>query len=415
MGSILLPISQMHVKLLTLALLVSAVTLSCSRVAGSERSGHVEVSSDGKWIAYKWEERRTSAVGPERATLAQAVSVCWASTETLVQTKTVRIGDWGVSKKDRSLFNETFFAFSPEGKRLAIVSPFGLLFVTLETGESQTCKLAQGYVSSLSWLGEDDVVYVEQVPQSDVRMERTVWRQGFDQLVDQRHLVYRDVSTYVGTLKTAQSEFWSPDGRYLLFQSGDGRDSVKVVLLDVSDGETTVVQESARCECASWERAAAYVFWLSRASGDKRLSAYLYDVSRRERSDLTQEWREAFGTASHYSTPHLERLWTPDNQFVVGNEMDVGGFLIRPRGWEVRLLGKALAKSASYPPAVRGQPANAVLMADLYPNEALVDYQGNMIGQLGSGGYSGWTILPDGTEAVSIHPGNSVVVAPLRQ
>ena len=117
--------------------------------------------------------------------------------------------------------------------------------------------------------------------------------------------------------------------------------------------------------------------------------------------------------------PDYDLLWTPDNLFLVGSNLDLGGYLIKPQPLEVRFLGKELQKSLkkseeTVPPYLRRQQSPGILIADLSPDEALIDYEGKIIQKLNTDGLFGWTVFPSGNEVVSVQIGNSINIKKLK-
>ncbi|MHC4713941.1 MAG: TolB-like translocation protein [Planctomycetota bacterium] len=400
-------------SLILTAICALIVFSACGDAQQMEMAGRIHVSPDGRWIAHFLEQDSSRGVGPETVTVKQVVSICWASPETPDEVNEVKVGEWGFAKREEDLSAATHLAFSPGGKRLVVVSPFGLLFVELATGRFSRCDLKGEFVGSVCWLDDETVAYTSYSGMRLGANKRTFWRQRFDEALSERAAVHQDsVAQEVSSVMDWPLEFWSPGGSHVLFADPSSR---APRLLTVESGTVRPLEEDANLIAVSWNHAGTHVFWIThfrdRPSGNEGFRAHLLDVEEGTVLDLTAELESL---SLKYSV-RLEPLWTPDDKYIVCNNIDSGGFLIRPTPWEVRALGKMLDKSGGLlVPGITGQPAAGVIIMDLYPNGAAVDYEGTILTEFGNGGYSGWTVLPGGERAVSVHPGNKVVVCGLR-
>jgi len=385
-----------------------------------EGCSRVQVSPDGNWTAYLWEDRRVVQRGPEWYTIQQVVSICCSSSATPEKTKIVKVAEWGRSKMHDPLKAQTHFAFSPQGSRLAVVHPEGLLIVTLASGESHRRHIQQGLVSSLAWIDEDTIGYVtyETLADEGGKTIRTFWRERVNQPADKPVVIHHDTDVRYPVSNQAvlyeadgwPQEFWSPDGKYAVFRGAIDTDAA--YLLDLATGNTRKLPGSGALEYATWSHDGRRVLWYAHAGAHNTYNAFLHTIHEWETVDLSGKFQEVFGTPVSYT--RIELLWTPDNQFLVGSNLGLGGYLIKPVPWEVRLIGKKLQQPGeAVPPYIRGQAVPGVLIASFAPDEAVVDYNGNILKKLGPGGVSGWTVLPGGEQAVSVGLGNRITVAPV--
>lgn len=205
-------------------------------------------------------------------------------------------------------------------------------------------------------------------------------------------------------------EFWSPDGQYVVF-CGQSKGEAAQLLLVARGQIQPLGPQNVTLKHAAWNRASSQLVLVSIVEY-QTYRVHLFDVAEGRLTDLAQECQRVFGV----SEPYLEPLWTADDRFLVGSNLELGGYLIQPTPFEVRLLGRNLQKPGRgdglrVPPYIRGQAAPGILVAQLAPNDAAVDYHGKVLKDLGSGGLSGWTVLPDGKRAVSVAPENKIVVA----
>ncbi|MHC4711837.1 MAG: hypothetical protein ACYTAN_01025 [Planctomycetota bacterium] len=377
-----------------------------------------QVSPDGKWIASVLVEDKTRAIGPEPVVVQQKASICWGPVTDGARVKRLTLGTWGQDKHGFQLDRRVHFAFSPESNWLAVVSPFGLKFIELATGYYQGYDLKDEKVTSLCWLDEETVGYATVPTQEPQREGRSFWRHRRGEA--NRSQIYRDDSYSSSRLASPEGwpqEFWSPDGRHVLMCMTPVGGPAH--LLSVSTGSRRALERDVGLVSASWNRAGTQVFWISHwldiGQNKEGFRAYLLDVRTDEVTDLTSSLQELRRGTQSYSFPRLEQLWTPDDAFIVGAGFGVGGYLIQPNPWHVRLLGIKLDRTGGrHPSDIRGQPAVGFLTADVHPEDVITDYEGNIVKELPGGGYLSWIVLPGGKEAVRIRASKDVAVIRLK-
>ena len=180
--------------------------------------------------------------------------------------------------------------------------------------------------------------------------------------------------------------------------------------MNVVTGNVRRLEGNGALTSAAWTRDGSRVLWVSFVAADQACEAYLLDVAESESLKLTNHFRDMFRSGS----PELAPLWTPDGRFVVGSNIELGGYLIQPKPWSVRRIGQKLQRPGEAVPTwVRRQAVPDVLIASWGSEEAAVDYGGKILKELGSGGFSGWTVLPEARQAVSVQPGNKIVITPV--
>ena len=401
----------MCIRIITLALICFALS-GCS-TSSDEGSRGVQISPNGEWIAYLWYEREYVQRGPEPVPVRETVSLCWSATATPQKITCLPLGEWDPDQSAEFLSSQTHLVFSHKGRCLAIVQPGRLLFVDLVSGQTGIHELADEVTTSLSWLDEQTVGYVTYKKSGlgeDDKTERTFWRQRFDQSVAERTAIHCNVDiryplpTILDEGQDWPQEFWSPDGRFVLFRDPSRRGSP--CLLKIVTQKVQGLQHSGALEAAAWRRDSSQVVYTV-CTGYQAYQEFLLDISRGDLLDLTSQFRDVFQT----SKPYLEPLWTPDGQFVVGSNLELGGYLIRPQPWSVNLIGKKLqGPGDTVGPWVRGQVVPGMLVARIAPNEAVVDYNGKILKVLTG---TSWTVLPGGKQAISVQLGNKIAVASL--
>jgi hypothetical protein len=368
----------------------------------------MEVSPDGKTLAYLWSVDRRFAWGPEWITTKRTVYVHWCPWEDLTRERVLEVGSWARRELDSPLAGNVHLSFSPNSRNLAVVAPKNLFIIDRDTNEHWAVELSQEglvRISSFAWLGEGCFGFVTHTQRNHGgggRMVRTFWRQRMGPSAEPAAAIYQDevpgdtIEAEVLEAKPWPLEYWSPGGRYVLCRSASKAE--ETWLLDVSMGKADALSPVGEAfRFAAWSPDESKAVWTTRERVEGTYRTYLLHVGDGRILDLTQGLREAGITGE----PICDPLWTPDGRFVVGFDMKGGGYLIQPEPWEFRSLGDTLQKGMGVRGAVfvRRQQAPALLIARGAPEEFVVDYNGMVVDRLGSGGMSGWTLLPDGTKA----------------
>jgi hypothetical protein len=137
-----------------------------------------------------------------------------------------------VAPEDRSagpLAYETHLLFSPDSRRLAVVTHESLKVIDLITGEHWKLTASDERVTSLAWTSNTDVVYAAHTYMSpprgdDVRetaSDRSFWRQRADAGPGARTLVFRESSVPAGANRHFDwpLESFCPRGDRVIFRS----------------------------------------------------------------------------------------------------------------------------------------------------------------------------------------------------
>jgi len=387
-----------------------------SGCVSGEFVGPMQVSPDGRWIAYLLERTQHFQSGPESIPLRQRIFVCWGQIAEAAKPRCIKVRDRAGAGLIRSRSADTYLTFSPAATYLAVTTPHELLFIELKTGRSYRYAVGREMISSLGWLDDRNVGYVtheskEGVFFADTR--RTFWHQKIFEPVSQRRVIHVDpIVRYPNSAADWPWEYWSPDGRYVLCSSPSRGASAQ--LLDTATGQVQRQrQDSGTLKAAAWKPDSSTVVWTSYWREHRLYHTYLMTVPDGKVVDLTGKFCQVFGRRQ----PWYDPLWTADGEFLVCSGLNIPGCLIRPVPWEVRILEKPSGKRGRGVPwasTLRRQPAPGILVMAGPGGEIAVDYEARIIKHLGCGGLTGWTVLPDGKQAVSVQPGNKIVVVPLR-
>lgn len=303
-------------------------------------------------------------------------------------------------------------------RHVAIVTPHGIQLLDLADGERRSLLVdSDEVVGSLEWLSADELGYASyRWPHGPEGLpSRRFWRQHIDQPMEQRSLIHHDADVSFAISQTMlrlnwdrePNEFWSPNGRWVLFRGADGAGEAH--LLEIENDEMWRLRNGVPLHQASWSRDGSKVFWYGSERGREELpQAFLLDIATGELQELSEPFGWSFGQMDIW----LDSRWTLDGRFICGDSLWLGGILIQLQPWSVRNIGKAVAEKRGDPeadpmqgtvlPTIRGQPAEDRFIVSGAGPSVVVNSTGEIVHELGAPGLAPWTVLPDGTQAVSI-------------
>lgn len=263
--------------------------------------------------------------------------VCWSKVDDLKDPKCVRLSSVDASWDDLHLHKRVHLVFSPDSRHLAVASPKELRVIDLTSGKSRLLSHGGEFVSSLAWMGKDQVAYVAHTSRRGKFGEisdRTFWRQQLQPPAGKRAVIYREKKTVtgVGYFPVWPLEHWSPDGRFVIFASPYLNGQFK--LLDVQKGTTTAF---GKCD-----KLAALVAWKPDSSaavcvgGAWPPQAIVVDPRRGATTDISTQFVKAFGEYPPKEMPG----WTADGKFLIVNDIGRQGCLVQIEPWKVLPTGK---------------------------------------------------------------------------
>jgi hypothetical protein len=209
------------------------------------------------------------------------------------------------------------------------------------------------------------------------------------------------------------------------------------MLLDVAAGKATVIAPTGYTfEGLSWKSDGSRAACLGLGQGGIVL-AFIINPRTGEKQDFSEHFSREFRDEVNLSAASLYPLWTPDDQYLVINDVRKGGCLLQPHPWKVipvaKLLidhlkqsdSRVLAKETeSRLPWAFWQPAKGWVRVWVQFQERgyrrgidyLVDYSGRAFVPLGESGApgGGWKITPDGKHAVKVEGPGELEVRELR-
>lgn len=294
--------------------------------------GHIRFSPDGSTLTY------VQVVSLDQFTIhptnyAQTAYVRWCDVEQPEVVRSTKVDFVGLEFSGLSLGGVIHTQVSPDSRHLAIASLHHCSIVNLQTGRRWRLTPRTEFVASLAWLDGNTLGYAAH---TNVRgkyreiSDRTFWRQDIHKDVSSRVAVYREVGIDAGTMSLVfrKLEHWSPGGRYVVFMSPYGRGRYQ--LLDLHSGTVRAFgQSDASAEGVAWKRDGSAAMCVSRIIVGGQREALLLDSATGHTLDLSASFSDVF----RGYPPRIEPLWTPDDQYVLANDLQLGGCLIRPEPW----------------------------------------------------------------------------------
>lgn len=427
-------------KWLAIMLVVLPMSFSgCSYMAGG---GEVTLSTDGNFAAYICAWQWDLPLPPECPTIRSAVRLRWCNLTRPEEYHEIEIGVFGRDWGGWNVKNRVHPVFSPDNRYLAVACPRRLRVVECATRKERTLTGPGEVVTSLVWLDKDVLAYASCCPDLKGQREKTplnFWRQGVDQSYEERSLIFSHEQPSgcpekgLGAIEWPR-ERWSPDGKFVLF-SGEGYRGV-LQLLDIASGKARVIATDGYAfQGVSWKSDSSAVACVG-FSRKAPMSAFVLDPRTGEKDDFSEDFNRAFAGDSGSSQPVLAGLWASGDQYLVVNDLRMGGCLVSPRPWKLipvtRLFIEQLAGDSSPPlaedqkerlPWVFRQPFPGWLKVWVQFQEKgyrrgmdyVVDYSGRsrvLLGKSDAPG-AGWKLTPDGKRAVKLEPPDKIVVREL--
>lgn len=342
-----------------------------------------------------------------------------AQVDKLDKPRAVKISSRSLKHSATGLSAETHLCFSPDSRRLAVVSQKGVMILNLATTKSAWATAEGEVVSSIAWLDRDHIGYVAYSKgrkNGKASVRRTFWRQSVHATPDKRQRIYESgninrLPSFLLENDGWPQEYWSTKGTFVVFGGGEG--DGKPLLLDVRNGSVRPIGKAdSSFTVASWRPDQGSFVWFAYSREKEAYEMFLLDIRTSKTVDLTGKFDKTFRAGFR---DLLGVVWTPDGRHLVIGTLGSGGYLVEPVAWRVRPIGMVLSKCDEGPARdIRCQAARGLLLAELKDNnECVVDYTGRILTTLGRGGLSGWTLFPDGKTAVKVELGNRVVVRSL--
>ncbi len=394
-----------------LSIVLFAAALGSNGCKWTSTPADLHFSEDGTMVAFSLAECWDLPLPPEMPTFRTVPYARWCKMNSPRDCETIKLPS---SRSDYGYYivNDIVPIFSPDSRRLAIISPDGLLLADVESGKYKKISLAQEEVKTARWIENDELGYAAHTTRRgkyDDVIDLTFWRQKIDQPANTRTEIHRELG-----IDNYPNEYWSPGGKHVIFVY-HGYYAGQFRMLDIATGKATELgSPGIMSKGVSWKPDSTAAVIHSQIKGDLPVEVLLVELETGETIDLSERFQETFGN----DLPSIDPLWTADGLYLVVNSLELGGCLVRPEPWEVIRLSKRIVERFYTKdnwlderlPWISRQPAPGWIRvwAPSRKRESLqlaVDYQGKnhfTIGPNSTPG-GGWILTPDATRAVRLN------------
>ena len=423
-----------HERALLYCSLATALWFLCLSPSGaigvgtrrSASAGELQFSPDGKTIAYEWTIALIKPVSRmEARAVSQTAEARWCSVAEPDRIHSAKVLQWGENAKGYRIGVYVHIGFSPDSRHLAVATPRKLRIIDLRSEKHWVLNRTGEFVTSLRWIDNEEIGYVTHSNRRgewDEIVDRAIWRQKITQEWRNRREINKErgiegYSDSGGPKFTYGAgdfpvESWSPKGRFVVFSSSPMGGMVQ--LLDTQTGELRSLKKRMRVEYVSWKRdESAFV-----CVGDSS-QALLVNSRTLEIVDFSRQFGGTFGEYA----PSIFPEWTPDDRYIVANDLRLGGCLVRPQPWEIRTVGQELGRRLEVPKEllsiwVKPLGISGWLRARAPSQDYALNYDNGTLvalSQMGKFGPDRPVVSPDGTTAASgRHDGRELKIRPIR-
>ena len=296
--------------------------------SGTGSSNHLEISPDGTKAAFVYSDMINLPLPPEVPVIRSVTYVAWVDLDRPQQLHAVRMEtrNWKTGPWEYQYVHPLF---SPDNRRLAVAAPSGMYVIDLDTARKDLLSKPGEEITSLAWLGPNEVGYVAQTDS-----ERIFRRQRIeDREVEGTAVLVEHNSNHNRSSRTFgqfgwPGESWSPDGGLVMFRTGGQENDLR--LLDTATGQVKSLNKPCPGEAyATWSSAGNKVFVACSTNAPELNQALLYSPDTEKVIDLTQPFFHYF----HDSYYQLPSRWLWDDRYLVVNDSEKGGCLVQPEPW----------------------------------------------------------------------------------
>ena len=377
----------------------AALLLACGCVVEPHNVQGPAFSPDGSVAAYV---RRSTyyGSGPSR----QPVAICWRQVaDPDVEHRATSVAETiGTSHGGRL---DLVLRFSPDSWHLAVLTPGRLEVLEIAQAKLLPVGPPEQLITSVAWLEGQRLAYAahgSRTGRRPIYSNRGIYIEPLGRPAERR-LVWSEQKVAAGLeLFEWPLEQWSPDGRWLVFQSPYEAGEFKA--LDVQAGQARSV---APCDGYT-----SQVAWRPDSSAfacfaDRPVRAWAIEVDSGRVHEFTEPLREAIGN----DPPQVAPLWSAEGRYVLVNSRTTPGRLIQPEPWECIALRSRLEPQFKvdrperrwpywtiYPLPVRAWVAFWAPGANLWA----CDYHGGHSFELSEDAWHGWAMSPDGSHLVQV-------------
>lgn len=337
-----------------LTVIVACLLLSHGCVFLNSMYYPLAFTPDSKTFVYsKSDQADFWIIGPEATTISQSQSICWCPAS---QVKNVQCVDVDHVGREYAGYHLTArLKCSRDSKYLAVTTRGKLVCIELATADMWPLSQTEDIVTSFEWISNDEIGYVAHTNLRGEFSDRSVWRQHVRKPFGrQRAHQDRDIeSSLTGGRRVLYEpiEHWSPHGNYVVFKTP--RWGGPFALLNVRSGSTRPIGEPVWSTVdVAWkpdESAVVLVSYNPYRPNGQQLTAVVLDLTSGELDEFSGPFNSTFDHIPVMSfgwtlAPHLSD-WTADGEYLIVNDIELGGCLVRPRPWSIKRVGQQLAES----------------------------------------------------------------------
>ncbi len=330
----------------------------------------IQFSPDGSVVAYVWLDNLVNHLGwPVIA--GNTAYVKWCNAEAPERQMSVRIERIIIDRNHDNLDGAVHIAFSPDGKHLAVASPQRLVMIDLSDGKTWDLARSGEEVSSLCWLGNDELGYAAHInrDRNTGYGKRVLCRQKIAQGPDQRKVFYEDegVLGVISNNVKWQLERWSPNGENAVLVP---KESIGIPSLvnSLTGAVKPVGDRPGSTLSVSWSRDSTKLFFCA----DRK--ATLMDIRTNQSEDFSKEYVSAWKQPWPMFLPPL---WMPEGDRLATAKSEQDGQIIRLHPFQAIKIGPILAKhdvSDSQYATIQRTPTPGIVVARTLLREYLVNY-----------------------------------------
>ncbi len=279
--------------------------------------------------------------------MSQSAYLHWCPTDKPEAVRSVRIAWVGSEFGGYHLGGLVHLVFSPDSHRIAVITPRSLQVFDIVDGHRWDAAADGEHVSSLAWLGNDEIGYAAHTSlrgRYRSMTDRAFWRQRIGDSAASRVLIRREEAVeagfHSGNLFVCSNwplEYWSPNGNYVLYKPSmfGGR----LHVLDVRAGRARALgPEELYLERVAWKSDESAVACIAGIRGQvNRCAALLMEPQSLRTLDFTEPFLQ--------SLPHpspSEMAWACDGRYLLINDLWVGGCVIEPAPFRCIRVGECL-------------------------------------------------------------------------
>jgi WD40 repeat protein len=382
-------------------------------------------------------------------------SVCWRKTAPLSEVHVFDLEHLGqpVREYDYDTVLDIHLSFSPDSRRLAVVSRYRIVILDLSSGTDR-CLFSNedGGVSSFTWVDKDNAAYVVHKDISAHPLPDDPWL-ALRQFASRREFFRCDLTASTSRPQLLYeegpavrfsglfglhseswvnrewwpTEWWSPGGQYVLYSTGGDAlsvaDKASLRLLDVGTGKAvTIRSDIASLQYVAWKHNKPEALVVLDDGPDRIDTVYLVRAPAGEIVPLQAPFNGVLKEGMVARAP----MWTPDDQYVAV-ETPNDACLVDVASAKVIPVRTAFLSQTKSPGStqIRIRPLGIPGWLHLHIGESekftpyehggpdyIVDYEAKKILHVGPSGDHQFAVSPDGKMVGRVGSQHWPVIAP---